>query len=92
MKALTERQARVLRCIIEHLQCNQFSPSIREIGDSVGISSTNGVAFHLKALRRKGYIDTVTKGKARAFRVLRDPQGHPVKMTLQRIEEEDTNE
>ena len=33
-----------------------FPPSIRQIGAALGISSTNGVRSHLKALEKKGYI------------------------------------
>nr|MBN2278017.1 transcriptional repressor LexA [candidate division Zixibacteria bacterium] len=32
------------------------SPTIREIGEKFGISSTNGVRTHLQALMKKGYI------------------------------------
>ena len=31
-------------------------PSIRQIGEALGISSTNGVRAHLQALEKKGYI------------------------------------
>ena len=31
-------------------------PSIRQIGEALGIRSTNGVRSHLKALEKKGYI------------------------------------
>jgi repressor LexA len=33
-----------------------YPPSIRQIGEALDISSTNGVRAHLKALEKKGYI------------------------------------
>lgn len=56
MKDLTERQLAVLEFIAQHIQQQQFPPTIREIGLAMGIRSTNGVNDHLKALERKGYL------------------------------------
>jgi repressor LexA len=41
---------------------------MREIGDVFGIASTNGVADHLNALRRKGLLDKADL-KSRAIRI-----------------------
>lgn len=53
---LTDRQRAVLSfiegCIDEH----GCPPTMREIGQALGIRSTNGVNDHLKALERKGYL------------------------------------
>jgi len=46
----------VLRFIEQQIAQNGFPPTIREIGQSLGIRSTNGVNDHLKSLQRKGYI------------------------------------
>ena len=54
--SLTDRQQQVLDFIREHIQGAGYPPTIREIGDHLGIASTNGVADHLKALRRKGAL------------------------------------
>lgn len=32
-------------------------PTLREIGDAVGISSTNGVRYHLEVLKRAGLLE-----------------------------------
>lgn len=57
MKALTQRQKEVLTSIRDAIEDSGYPPTIREIGDALGIKSTNGVNDHLKALERKGYIE-----------------------------------
>ena len=56
MEELTERQKQILNFILETSDDRGFPPTIREIGDQMEISSTNGVNDHLKALERKGYL------------------------------------
>ncbi|MFT6396649.1 MAG: repressor LexA [Bradymonadia bacterium] len=56
MKDLTGRQLQVLGFIAETIRDRGFPPTIREIGNALGIKSTNGVNDHLKALERKGFI------------------------------------
>jgi repressor LexA len=68
MKGLTERQEEVLRYIAERLQETGYPPTIREIGNGLGIRSTNGVNDHLKALERKGYLDR-SSSKSRAIQL-----------------------
>jgi repressor LexA len=53
---LTSRQAQVLRIIQESIGRQGYPPTIRELGETLGIRSTNGVNDHLKALERKGYL------------------------------------
>jgi repressor LexA len=53
---LTERQQALLRYIEQEVSTTGVPPSIRQIGLALGISSTNGVRAHLKALEKKGYI------------------------------------
>jgi repressor LexA len=57
MKALTKRQKEVLTTIRDSIAESGYPPTIREIGDALGIKSTNGVNDHLKALERKKYIE-----------------------------------
>ena len=54
--ALTERQAQALKYISDCLTDRGYPPTLREIGEHMGIKSTNGVNDHLKALERKGYL------------------------------------
>ncbi|WP_073481898.1 transcriptional repressor LexA [Streptoalloteichus hindustanus] len=53
---LTPRQRRVLEVIRDHLERNGYPPSVREIGEAVGLTSTSSVAHQLRALERKGYL------------------------------------
>lgn len=53
---LTARQQSVLNFIQRYLRDRGFPPSIREIGDAVGLSSPSSVAHQLKVLQHKGYL------------------------------------
>lgn len=57
MDELTERQLAILGFIARHIAQKRFPPTIREIGEGMGIRSTNGVNDHLKALERKGFLE-----------------------------------
>jgi len=62
---LSERQNKILRFIRDYLAERRFPPTIREIGVSVGISSTSVVTYNLDALERKGLIvrdDEISRG------------------------------
>jgi DNA-binding IclR family transcriptional regulator len=54
---LTDRQASVLDTIQEFIQRHGISPTHRELGALLGITSPNGVSAHLRVLERKGYIE-----------------------------------
>jgi len=56
LKPLTERQRQVYEFIADSISCNGFPPTLREIGEAFGFSSTNAVLAVLDALERKGYI------------------------------------
>lgn len=53
---LTARQARVLAVIRESVASRGYPPSVREIGEAVGLTSPSSVAHQLKALEAKGYL------------------------------------
>nr|WP_067664886.1 transcriptional repressor LexA [Nocardia miyunensis] len=53
---LTARQRKVLEVIRTSVTERGYPPSIREIGDAVGLTSTSSVAHQLRALERKGYL------------------------------------
>jgi repressor LexA len=53
---LTARQRNVLEVIRTSVSERGYPPSIREIGDAVGLTSTSSVAHQLRALERKGYL------------------------------------
>jgi repressor LexA len=53
---LTPRQQRVLAVIRESVERRGYPPSIREIGEAVGLASPSSVAHQLAALQKKGYL------------------------------------
>ncbi len=53
---LTERQRTILEVIRTSVTTRGYPPSIREIGDAVGLTSTSSVAHQLRTLERKGYL------------------------------------
>src|ERR1700756_2471645 len=54
--SLTERQRTILNVIRASVNSRGYPPSIREIGDAVGLTSTSSVAHQLRTLERKGYL------------------------------------
>ncbi len=72
MQKLTDRQRAVLDFISESISDRGYPPTLREIGNHLGIRSTNGVNDHLRALERKGYL-TREDMKSRTLRLVRMP-------------------
>lgn len=54
--ALTMRQRKVLQVIRESIATRGYPPSVREIGEQVGLKSPSSVAYQLEALQRKGLL------------------------------------
>ena len=69
MRELTRRQRQVLEYVTACIQEQGYPPTIREIARHLGLRSSNGVANHLRALERKGYLAR-TAGKSRGLRPL----------------------
>jgi repressor LexA len=53
---LTWRQRKVLQVIRDSVQRRGYPPSMREIGEAVGLTSTSSVSYQLSTLQRKGYL------------------------------------
>ncbi|WP_141583081.1 transcriptional repressor LexA [Actinomadura sp. WMMA1423] len=53
---LTQRQRMVLEVIRDSVQRRGYPPSMREIGEAVGLTSTSSVSHQLRALQRKGFL------------------------------------
>lgn len=83
--ALTDRQAQALKYITDCLSDRGYPPTLREIGEHMGIKSTNGVNDHLKALERKGYL-VREELKSRALRPI-DPIESPSEAANSRPDE-----
>lgn len=69
----TGRQLQVLNVIRDFIAANGLPPTIREIGNALGIRSTNGVCDHLKALERRGLITVGANAKTRCIRLVGEP-------------------
>src|SRR3569833_808183 len=55
-RGLTARQRKVLEVIRDSVQRRGYPPSMREIGESVGLTSTSSVSHQLRALQSKGFL------------------------------------
>ncbi len=53
---LTARQRRILEFIRDWVERYGYPPSVREIGEAVGLVSPSSVAYQLKELERKGFL------------------------------------
>lgn len=71
-RGLTQRQRGVLQVIRQSVETRGYPPSVREIGDAVGLHSPSSVAHQLKALEAKGYLRR-DPHRPRAMEVL-DPE------------------
>ncbi|MCM1296868.1 MAG: hypothetical protein NC311_15120 [Muribaculaceae bacterium] len=65
----TPKEKEILNVIIHYIEKYQYPPSIREIGDMVGLKSTSTVHQHLGKMNEKGLIETEGFSIPRAIRV-----------------------
>lgn len=73
MKKISKRQEDILSFIKEEVKKKGYPPSVREIGEAVGLASSSTVHGHLARLESKGFIRR-DPTKPRAIEVL-DPEG-----------------
>ena len=66
MGKLSTMQQRIYDYIASCIQEQGYPPSVREIGEAVGLKSSSTVHFHLKHLEEAGYIEKGA-GKGRAI-------------------------
>ena len=71
MASLTGRQKQILEFIKRQTRERGYPPSVREIGESVGLSSSSTVHGHLARLAEKGYLRR-DSSKPRAIAILDD--------------------
>jgi repressor LexA len=74
---LTDRQRQVLEIIDQSMRDLGYPPSVREIGESVGLTSPSTVHSHLNTLERLGYLRR-NPTKPRAIEVRWDPNSDAV--------------
>ncbi|MEO9223954.1 MAG: transcriptional repressor LexA [Acidimicrobiales bacterium] len=75
--SLTARQRHILDCIEKAMQDRGYPPSVREIGEAVGLTSPSSVHAQLATLQRRGYLRR-DPTKPRAIEVSFDPTSHNV--------------
>jgi repressor LexA len=73
LAALTGRQRQVLEFVDTEVRRRGYPPSVREIGEAIGLSSSSTVHAHLAALESKGYLRR-DPTKPRAIEVCFDPE------------------
>jgi repressor LexA len=54
---LAGKRRRILEFIAERIRDHGYPPSVREIGEAVGLTSSSTVHAHLKVLQREGYLE-----------------------------------
>lgn len=69
---LTPRQRQILEIIEQHMRQHGYPPSVREIGEAVGLTSPSTVHTHLSTLQRLGFLRR-DPTKPRAIEVRFDP-------------------
>ncbi len=62
---------KILEMIIQYIECHGYAPTIREIGNGVGLSSTSSVMNHITKMLDSGMLETDVEvsGSPRAIRV-----------------------
>ena len=70
---LTERQGKILDYIRSVTRVRSYPPSVREIGEAVGLSSSSTVHNHLNQLERRGLIKR-DPSKSRTVQVVNDAE------------------
>ena len=72
MAELSTMQKRIYDYIVSCIQAQGYPPSVREIGEAVGLKSPSTVHFHLKHLEEAGVIEKGA-GKGRAITLTAPP-------------------
>lgn len=68
---LTDRQTKILKYIRDITRARSYPPSVREIGEAVGLSSSSTVHNHLNQLERRGLIRR-DPSKSRTVQLVQD--------------------
>ncbi|MBM4034192.1 MAG: hypothetical protein FJ291_20770 [Planctomycetes bacterium] len=84
MRPLTVQQERVLAFLEGYVGEHGFPPTLREIGEAIGLSNVSAVRGHVAALERKGYIAR-TPQKARSVSLIPSPS--PMSRLKRRLHE-----
>ena len=69
---LSERQRAILNFVKEFIKAKGYPPSVREIGQAVGLSSSASVHNHLKNLQEFGFLQQYCKEFRIVYRKIKD--------------------
>jgi repressor LexA len=83
---LGERHKKIMDFLTTFQDDNGYSPSIREIGESIGVKSTSLVDYYLKQLEDGSYISR-DQHISRSIRILREMEPSPVAKVARRVTE-----
>jgi len=75
-EGLSERHRKIMEFLTKFQESNGYSPSIRQIGDSIDVKSTSLVDYYLNQLHEMGYIDREDR-ISRSIRVLKTISNNP---------------
>ncbi len=71
---LTDRQRKILQAIEGSKQVSGYPPTLREIGEAVGLASTSSVSYQLSVLAKKGYLSRgAGRPRTAVVHLLNDP-------------------
>ena len=73
-KQLTGVQSKILEAIVRYRREKGYNPTMREVGEAVGLSSTSSVSYQLSQLRELGFLSKADAGQ-RAMDVLKSAPG-----------------
>jgi repressor LexA len=79
-EGLSERHKKIMAFLSQFQDDNGYSPSIREIGDSISVKSTSLVDYYLNQLEEMGYISRDNR-VSRSIRVLKSVDSPAVKVS-----------
>nr|BAL53209.1 SOS-response transcriptional repressor, LexA [uncultured Chloroflexota bacterium] len=71
-RGITEKHQKILKFLQEYYQQHHYPPSIREIGEHLGVSSTSQINYYLDQLEQHGLIER-DRGISRGVRLARPP-------------------
>jgi repressor LexA len=73
-KDLTDIQSKIMQAIVTYRNEKGYNPTMREVGEAVGLSSVSSVSYQLSQLRERGYLNKAEAGQ-RAMDVLKSVSG-----------------
>jgi repressor LexA len=77
-RGLTPVRRKIVKVIDDSVRRHGYAPSMREIGEAVGLASTSSVSYQLSVLEREGYLSRAARRpRTAALRAPAPPAGEP---------------